>query len=208
MSDEDSVRLDMFSPDQVARLAGITRSQLAYWNKTGFFGSEEHPGGRYYSFRDVVALRAIGMMRNVSHVSLHTLRRVGEWLHDNEQKWWSTVFFVAGHRVYWDDPVTGSRFGDGTPNQTEMPIEMVQVRAEVGDAIRDQRARKQEEVGQLSSRRGVAGGALVIAGTRIPVTAIQEFHAAGYSTQEIRREYPELTEADVEAAIAAVRKAG
>lgn len=84
---------------------------------------------------------------------------------------------------------------------------MAQVRSEVSDAVREQRKRKEADVGQVWSRRRVAGGALLIAGTRIPVTAIQEFHDAGYSTDAIQQEYPELTPADIEAAIS-VRKAG
>jgi uncharacterized protein (DUF433 family) len=42
----------------------------------------------------------------------------------------------------------------------------------------------------------------VIAGTRIPINAVKDFHAAGYSTDQIIKEYPDLTAEDVEAALA------
>lgn len=41
----------------------------------------------------------------------------------------------------------------------------------------------------------------MIAGTRVRVSTIRRFLEAGYSTAEILKEYPTLTEADVEAAV-------
>ena len=198
----EAAPLDIFSPDQVCRLARITRRQLGYWEKTNFFGSEPYPGERYYGFRDVVALRAIGTMRNLHHVSLGQLRRVGEWLHDDQADWWSTTFYVGGRNVYWIDRRTGARIGLKPRDQIEMPVAMTEVRAEVIDAIRDQRQRRPEEIGQIVRRRGVAGNAPVVAGTRIPVAAILSFHDAGYSPEQIRRQYPDLTDRDIEQAIA------
>jgi uncharacterized protein (DUF433 family) len=41
----------------------------------------------------------------------------------------------------------------------------------------------------------------VVAGTRVPTEAIWNFHEAGYDTDAIIREYPQITAADVRAAI-------
>jgi uncharacterized protein (DUF433 family) len=41
----------------------------------------------------------------------------------------------------------------------------------------------------------------VIAGTRIPVATIKRFAEDGYSVDQIRQEYPSLTEVDIKAAI-------
>ncbi|MGQ4892968.1 MAG: DUF433 domain-containing protein [Candidatus Njordarchaeia archaeon] len=45
------------------------------------------------------------------------------------------------------------------------------------------------------------GGKPVIRGTRIPVTLILELLAAGMSVNEIMKEYPNLSEEDIKAAI-------
>lgn len=45
----------------------------------------------------------------------------------------------------------------------------------------------------------VAHNVLVIAGTRVPVRAIQRFLAAGFPVDEILVEYPSLAREDVEA---------
>jgi len=45
------------------------------------------------------------------------------------------------------------------------------------------------------------GGKPVIRGTRIPVTLILELLAAGMSFEDIKREYPGLTDDDIRAAL-------
>jgi len=45
------------------------------------------------------------------------------------------------------------------------------------------------------------GGKPVIRGTRIPVSLMVELVASGMGTEEIIREYPELTEEDIRAAL-------
>jgi uncharacterized protein (DUF433 family) len=61
--------------------------------------------------------------------------------------------------------------------------------------------RKPKQIGKIEQHRFVAKNAPVIAGTRIPTTAIYNLHEAGYSTERIISEYPRLTQADVKAAI-------
>ena len=48
---------------------------------------------------------------------------------------------------------------------------------------------------------GKLGGKPVVRGTRIPVSLVVELVASGMSTDEIIREYPELTEEDIRAAL-------
>jgi len=71
----------------------------------------------------------------------------------------------------------------------------------VRDEVARRRQRSREQIGHTSRSRRVAGNALVIAGTRIPVSAIFDFSAAGYSVEEILREYPTLTEEDIQAVL-------
>jgi len=62
--------------------------------------------------------------------------------------------------------------------------------------------RNPSEIGKFERNRNVSHNSLVIAGTRIPVSTIKEFSAAGYSVSKILKEYPSLSRKDVEAAIA------
>jgi uncharacterized protein (DUF433 family) len=62
--------------------------------------------------------------------------------------------------------------------------------------------RTRDQIGQIARNRYIANNRPVIAGTRIPTVAIWDFHEAGYSNEEILEEYPRLTRADVESAIA------
>lgn len=48
---------------------------------------------------------------------------------------------------------------------------------------------------------GKLGGKPVIRGTRIPVSLVVQLVASGMSTEEILKEYPELTEEDIKAAL-------
>ena len=61
--------------------------------------------------------------------------------------------------------------------------------------------RRAGTVGQIARTRSVARNAWVVAGTRIPVGAIKRLHEDGLSNSQIIDEYPDITEADIEAAI-------
>jgi uncharacterized protein (DUF433 family) len=63
------------------------------------------------------------------------------------------------------------------------------------------RQRTENEIGHLSRHRYVARNQWVIAGTRITTDTIWEFHQAGYSLEEIQRQYPHITIQDIERAI-------
>ena len=58
-----------FSADHAVRLTGLSMRQLRYWDDTGFFrhryASEDRrsPYGRVYSFRDIVGLRTLSVLR-------------------------------------------------------------------------------------------------------------------------------------------------
>lgn len=68
--------------------------------------------------------------------------------------------------------------------------------------MRDLRVRKSDQLGQIERHKFVVRNASVIAGTRIPTAAIRRFREAGYSVDQIIRQYPTLTKEDVDAAIA------
>lgn len=199
------VEIIAFSPEQTARLTGLSLRQLAYWDKTGFF-SPSYPAGetraflRIYSFRDVVGLRAIAQLRK--QVPLQELRRVGYWLSQHhETPWASLTLYVLGRKIAFADPASGVVTEARGNGQTLMTIGLEPIARDVQAATAKMRERRPEQIGQVAQRRNVSHNEPVMAGTRIPTSSIYAFHSAGYDTEAILREYPQLTAADVAIAI-------
>ena len=200
--------LAAFTADHVSRLTKLSARQLSYWDRTGFFRPtllREHRRlafGRIYSFRDVVGLRAIAILRNQHGVPLQELRRVGAWLHEKHDTPWSSLeFALQGHKVVFYDPGSRIAVEPRGAGQEVLPIALEPIANEMRDAAESLRNRGRGDIGKLSRNRYVVHNAWVVKGTRIPTTAIWHFHEAGYSTAAIMREYPRLTPSDVRAAI-------
>lgn len=198
-----------FSVDHVVNLTGLSKGQIAYWDKTGFFqpnyGIENRrsPYSRIYSFRDVVGLRTIAILRNVHRISLQQLRRVAENLsHLSGDLWSATKLYVLNKQVHFKEPETGMVRG-AVDGQFTM-IELVRIADDVAEKVKQLKKRSPEQIGKAERHRFVARNAWVIAGTRIPVKAIQNFHAAGYTVAQILKEYPTLKPEDVRAALSHV----
>jgi uncharacterized protein (DUF433 family) len=194
-----------FTSEHVSRLTGLTLRQLVYWDRTGFFipqlaaADRRRPFSRIYSFRDVVGLRALAELRNRHRVPL---QRVRSWLAEHHETPWSGLtLYVGGQRVYFDDPRSSTRQAARVPGQTVLPFEMQRVASQIEDAAAELRQRPCEQVGKITRHRYIAHNADVLAGTRIPTSAVWNFHRAGFTAAGILREYPQLTEADIRAAI-------
>src|SRR5277367_4920861 len=75
-----------FSEEQVQRMTGLTIGRLRYWAKTEFFkpsfveDNPRLPYSKFYSFKDIVALRTREMLRVQNNVPLQHLRLVAEKL--------------------------------------------------------------------------------------------------------------------------------
>lgn len=196
-----------FTIDQAARLSGLSTRQLRYWDKTDFFtpsyrDEQNRAFGRIYSFRDVVGLRTLGLLRREHGVSLQTLRNVGDWLKRHYHEPWSELrFYVAGKQVFFEDSELGARRSATTPGQLVIPIEMREVASTTEALAAKLQVRTADELGRIDQHRLVSHNAPVLAGTRIRTEAIWHFHEAGYDVDEILRQYPRLTVADVAAAI-------
>lgn len=196
-----------FTEEQTARLTGVSKAQLRSWDKTGFFipslayGDRRTAYSRLYSFRDLVSLRVVNALRNEAKVPLSQLREVKEKLsHLGEDMWARTTLYVLHRRVIFFNPETESR-EEVLSGQAILEIPLKVVSGSVEDAVRTLRARDKEQVGKVERHRNVAHNAAVVAGTRIPVRSIQSFARAGYSVDQILKEYPTLTADDVRAAI-------
>lgn len=195
-----------FTLDQASRLTGVSVRQLGYWANDGFFipsvrmGEDTGISVRLYSFRDLVCLKVINVLRNEAQIPLSHLREVKESLsHLGDDMWAKTTLYILGRRVVFDNPETGKREDAGN-GQGVLQIPLVLVTGDMREAIRSMRRRESSNHGQIDLKR-LGTKNPVIAGTRIQVRTIQDFANAGYSVGQIIKQYPSLTEADVNAAI-------
>ncbi|MFZ0636773.1 MAG: hypothetical protein WAM08_14730, partial [Candidatus Acidiferrales bacterium] len=83
------------------RMTGLTIGRLRYWAKTDFFkpsfveDNPRLPYSKFYSFKDVVALRTLEILRVQNNVPLQQLRIVAERLsHLKDDLWTKTTLFV------------------------------------------------------------------------------------------------------------------
>jgi len=197
--------ISAFSADQVVRLTGLTMRQLAYWDELGFFEPQyaaddrRSPYSRIYSFKDVVGLRTLSILKNTYKCSLPHLREVAEKLAAySKTPWADLTLYVWKRKVQFDEPETGQTRGVVDGQYALLPIRSV-----IEDVRKDAerlRERTSSQIGQIEKHRYVSHQAAVISGTRIRVATILHFIEAGYSTTDILKEYPGLTVADIEAA--------
>ncbi len=197
-----------FSECSVERLTGLTAAQLRYWEKTGFvapaYADEDRrtPFGRIYSFKDVVALRTLALLRHEHNISLRQLRQVAkEFSHLTDDAWTETALYVLDRQVIINGPGRSGRLPEAASGQyvTEIPLKNV-----IADTKRDAERllrRPEAKVGKVEQSRQVLGNAPVIAGTRIPTAAIRRYKEAGFTVEQILTEYPNITPDDIEAAL-------
>jgi uncharacterized protein (DUF433 family) len=205
---QSAVVIAAFSEEQVGRLTNISKSQLRYWDRTEFFSpsygddDRRQAYSRLYSFRDLVCLSVLNSLRNDSRVSLSHLREVKECLsHLGDDVWTKTTLYVLNRRVIFDNPTTKAR-EDVVNHQGVLQIPLLVVKGRMEEAVKHLWTRSTEKVGSIERLRNVAHNQPVIAGTRIPIRAVKNFHEAGYTVKQIIAEYPDLTERDVQAALA------
>jgi len=203
MSDISVIRA--FDGEQVVRLTGLTQSQLRYWDDTGFFSPDygsarKTPIGRIYSFRNVVGLRTLSILRGKYKIPLQRLRKVAVELHRHRNSPWSELtLYVEGKAVHFKEPSTGKVRDALSGQYTALPMKTIA--EDVATAANNLRNRTEEQIGRIARHRFIVHNAWAVAGTRIPVATIQRFHKAGYSSGAIIREFPILTEQDVKAAL-------
>lgn len=207
MSDSEMI-VSAFGEEHASQLTGITVRQLRYWDRTGFFTpsyAEENrrlPFSRVYSFRDIVALRVLNVLRNQYNVSLHHLRDVSRKLSGfSKEKWTATKLYVLNRRIVWVEP--GTKLPQEVASgQYVVPVVLGSVLADTEHDVVKLNVRDDKQIGAIERSRFISRNAPVLAGTRIPVIAIKRFAESGYSVSQILEEYPDLTEKDVHAAVA------
>ena len=205
MNTEDPVFA--LSADQVRKLTGLTDRQLRYWDKTGFFSpsygeaNRRRPFSRVYSFRDVVGLRAIAILRD--RVSLQQLRAIGAWLQTHYDHPWSSLKFqIDGARINFYDPISQTWVSTNPRGQAYLPtFNMQDVADEMICAAQRLRERAADDVGKIVQSRFVLNNAPVLAGTRIPTSIVWNFVRSGHNAADILLKFPSLTLEDIESAV-------
>ena len=195
-----------FSADHVVKLTGLSKGQLRYWDQTGFFRpryayeNRRSPYSRVYAFKDVVGLRTLSILRKKYSVSLQQLRKVAEELIKYKEAPWSELtLYVLGKEVHFHEPESGQMRGVVSGQYVNIPLkDVIDDITSKSDQLRE---RAKDQVGNIERHRYIVHNAWVIAGTRIPTRAIWRYSTAGYGAEEILREYPTLTAADIKAAL-------
>jgi uncharacterized protein (DUF433 family) len=202
--------LGFFTFSQVERLTGLSRKTISRWQLRGVF-SPEHPKPlplsgpcrRVFTFRDIVGLRTLKLLRAERHVDLNELQKVGAFLRRQTNTPWSGIrlWVVNGH-VAFKDPATDLLLAGANGQVVADEIFLGEIARQVEQEAESFRQRDPETVGQVSRHRNVMSNQWVVAGTRIPTSVIREFHDAGYGIEAILAEYPDLTRRDIERALA------
>lgn len=203
--------LRAFSADHVVRLTGLSIGQLRYWNRIGFFVPQHlNEGGRafnlIYSFRDVVGLKALSILRNQHRISLQYLQGkvAAELVKFSENPWSDIKLYVWGREVVFREPDSQKLREVVSKQYVEIPI--AGVATDIEAEARRLKERTPDQLGSISRKKHIAGNAFVIAGTRIPTSTIYDYRRAGRSDAEILSDFPSLTPADIEAAVRHERK--
>jgi uncharacterized protein (DUF433 family) len=196
-----------FSEEQIERMTGLTKSRLRYWARTDFFkpsfveDDARLAFSRFYSFKDVVALRTLEMLRVQNNVPLQHLRKVAAKLsHLKDDLWTKTTLFVVNKEVVFVNPETNQLEGV-LSGQYLLGIPLKKIMDDTSAEIVSISQRRKDTVGQIVRNRAIARNAWVVSGTRIPVGSIQRLHEDGYSEEQIVAEYPDLTPEDIRAAL-------
>lgn len=205
----------VFTRREASGLSGLSERRLRDWQRAGVLVTssrerESEPGeppSRFYSFRDLVGLRVLARLAAL-RVPLSELRQVQPWLLRHRDTPWERlqVAVLQTRRLCLADPGTTCDRASVTTC-----LELAPIVADLRTDIERWRQRRPEDIGKVTRRRGVQGGAWILAGTRIPTWSVMQMHEEGLDRQAIFRQYPELTEDDVREAIAheeALRRLG
>lgn len=199
---EDPVVIQAFSVDHAARVTGLSKSRLTRWDREGFFSPEHaddndrgNPYSRVYSFSDLVGLRTLGILIDKHRIPLNELRATYPELAKRVKRpWTETQLSVLKGKVVFDlGTQPKDRHGQIAGNHIELPT----VASEVAARAEQLRKRDNNQIGVIERHKFIAHNAQILAGTRVPVSAVESFIVAGYSDDAIVKEYPSLTPFDV-----------
>ncbi|WP_064686579.1 DUF433 domain-containing protein [Rhizobium bangladeshense] len=205
--DSKATVISAFSEEQVSRLTGLSVDRLRYWDRTAFFSpsfaadNRRIAFSRVYSFTDIAALRVLSVLINQHNVPVSHLRKASGKLGSMDNgAWHRTTLYVMNRKVIFDDPEGGHQ-REVVSGQYMIGIPLERVISDTKKDVRALSARSETQIGRVSKNRLVSHNAAVVAGTRVPIRSIREFGEAGYSPEQIVKEYPTLTVEDVKAVL-------
>lgn len=187
-----------FSTKMAAFLSGATVSQLNSWARKELLVPEISFNPREYSFRDVVALRALAMLR--SNVSLQKIRRALATMEDqNFTEHLSEYRFATDNKSVkvW----TEDGFLDLVENPGQFELKSIE---DIYKPFRNLNGRKVPHL--LHPAEGIEiridrlGGTPTVAGTRVPFELVSELACGpdNLTPVEIEQLYPTVSVQDVD----------
>jgi uncharacterized protein (DUF433 family) len=190
----------MVPGDRAAKLAGISRQRLYYWEQTHLIEPTfkkrlgAHSIVRLYDLQRLTELKVAAKMVLDHGVSVRWLRPLLAYLRENYDAPLATLkYAVQGKRVFYND---GSGWQTGAGQATfEGILRLNQIRTNLRRALRYERT--EDQIGRVVKRRSIQGSAPIFDGTRIPLAAVWEFLDDGEPVSEILEAYPDLQERDV-----------
>jgi uncharacterized protein (DUF433 family) len=201
-----------WTTEQVLRITGVSKRRLGYWlDKQIISADVDEARGRgrvrLWSFANLVEVRVVMWLRDrvslqlIGRIVLH-LRKRGIDQPLSELRF--AVVDTGRPRLPTDVVVQQSDGSWETAIEGQVVMEVVLPLERFADELRvaseRDRARRRQP-GRVERRRGRLGSVEVLAGTRVPVTAIQRLDAAGWSAARIVENYPGLTERDITVAL-------
>ena len=195
-----------YTPAMAATLSGASLRQLSHWRS----GSDPvlapelaRSGARvFYSFQDVVALRAIVYLRgkNVTLQSfrkaLRSLRAMGENEHLSRYE-----FVLVGEAIVWRESAEQATSLTGQPGQRVI-AQMVDILAAFADSRGNNVVPLENPEPGIQVDRDVRAGFPVIEGTRVPYDLVASLMADGMSPTKIREIYPSVSAMQARGALA------
>jgi DNA-binding transcriptional MerR regulator len=191
----------MFTQARLADLAGVTTRRLRYWEETGLISPRVAEAGRgqrlvrMYDYTDALTVLILANLRKSA--SLHQIRAIVAHLRDRKFQVPEVKFALAGeNRVFFQTPSgEWEDVRDAHQIVIHETLDLRPLRARL------QRASDRDEsvIGKTEKRRGALGSKPLVAGTRVPVEAVQRYLARGASDERILSAYPSLTPDDVSA---------
>jgi uncharacterized protein (DUF433 family) len=206
-----SIRLPAVAPaeadsmvpgDRAARIAGISRQRLYYWERTKLITPTHRKRlsprviVRLYDLQRLTELKVAAHLVVGHGATVQSLRPLLRYLRARYDAPLATLrYAVQNRRVYYfADGAWSPGLDPGQMMLTDvLPLE--KMRATVRREAKHKRA--SEQVGRVVKVRGVQGSAPVFEGTRVPLASVWEFLDDDEPLSKILAAYPDLEVGDV-----------
>jgi DNA-binding transcriptional MerR regulator len=184
-------------------VTGLSKLRLERWDRLGLFSPEAvdpedkgNPYSRVYTFNDLVGLRTLAILVGRYRVPLSEIRSAYKKLAQMvKNPWADTPLSVCKRQIVFDLAGQPRNVTDGQAVLKHIPLP--EIADEVVKRTEALRIRRKDQIGTTERRKFLVHNATVLAGTRIPVRAVESFITEGYSDKAIVDEYPSLSRADI-----------